>query len=74
MLALIPDPGCLPDRRERLGGQERATGVRAGPSWAAQDAAGPALSVAPEYGPRPVPGEDLWRWQKQNPSGFGTQA
>lgn len=24
--------------------------------------------------PPPITGEDLWRWQKQNPSGFGAQA
>lgn len=27
-----------------------------------------------DHTPHPIAGEDLWRWQKQNPSGFGTQA
>lgn len=31
-------------------------------------------TVGPEHAPRRVAGEDLWRWQKQNPSGFGAQA
>lgn len=28
----------------------------------------------PDHTLGPIAGEDLWRWQKQNPSGFGAQA
>lgn len=69
--------------RVRDGGDRGSTGSGAGKGLTGSGHAHPGLpevagtphsDVDPDPTPPPITGEDLWRWQKQNPSGFGAQA